>query len=306
MTIIINNKRKREWEEDISFFEHELHAYYSAWKAKKPKLSKYLRLNVSERSRVLGVVNGRSCTVHLDSGASHSFIFYSQAKALGLLTGNEKVVPTSVSQWEKKRVLELIQLRDVSVFLEGGVEVITDVNVLPQSIEGEYLDNSLLILDVNLFRRGGLVQTFSTRNGTKSSSLYIRKPKRLRKNIRERQQMHEVLTFSLQDRTLESPLTCLVDTGTEVFHISTKYLQTLKGTESDDTKVPHKVFIDLHDGRCVECDKVEVVKDEDVDFIMGRHLLYKYDAILDYSNELITFHVDGERLQLILRPRRVQ
>lgn len=269
----------------------------SAKTTRRPVLSGCLRLDVGEGNKVQGFVRGRPCTLQLDSGSSMSFIFQSQAEELGLLTGAEEKVTANLSLWEGTDQVDLINLKEVLVFLHGGLEIETDFLVLPKALEESYDDPEVLILDVNLFRRGGLVQTFSEGSAARASSLYIRQPQQLRQRGRDRQEMEQVLTFSVRRQDQGPDLTVLIDTGSDGFYVSEKYLETI---EADAARVPDRVSIELGGGRHLEGEEVEIAPQDFVDFVMGERLLYKYNAVVDYSSMTVTFTVDGEHLRLNL------
>ncbi|XP_050721906.1 uncharacterized protein LOC127001401 [Eriocheir sinensis] len=267
---------------------------------RRPVLSGCLRLDVGEGNKVQGFVRGQPCTLQLDSGSSMSFVFHSQAEKLGLLTGAEEMVTANLSLWEGTDQVDLISLKEVFISLHGGLEIETDFLVLPKTLEESYDDPEVLILDVNLFRRGGLVQTFSEARAMKASSLYIRQPQQLRQRGRDKQEMEQVLTFTVRRQTQGPDLTVLIDTGSDGFYVSEKYLETMTRTESNATKVPKRVSIEIGGGRRLESEEVEVAPQDIVDFVMGEQLLYKYNAVVDYSNKTVTFTVDGEHLRLNL------
>ena len=104
----------------------------------------------------------------------------SQAEKLGLVTGGEEKVTMEMDLWNGVQAVEIIQLKEVVVTLEGGrgVTVRTPMEVFPKVLEKMY-DPSVIMLDIAELCRGGVVQTFSH----KGSALFVRHPRRLRQPV---------------------------------------------------------------------------------------------------------------------------
>lgn len=98
---------------------------------KKKRLSKYRRLRVMEGSLVKGYLQGQQCYIMLDSGSNFTTMSFSWAKSLGLITGHEVKVKVNIDLWDGIQEVEVIKLREVMITLEGGVEISTPIEVLP-------------------------------------------------------------------------------------------------------------------------------------------------------------------------------
>lgn len=254
-----------------------------------------IRLKVRKGNRVWGMMNGKRCSLHLDSGTSKTFMFFSLAKKLGLVIGGETDTET-YHLWMGTRQVEFITLKNVLITLEGGVNVLTPVRVLSEVLE-MYYDPDEVVLDVHLLSRGSMVQTFSNRG----SNLYIREPSRLLRNTKMKEQVDQVPSFLVRWANAEdaSPMFVVLDTGAENFYVS-KYALSVLTDEANETKVPERVSLDLGGGYCLETDKVEFIAQEVVDLVMGVHLLHKYNAVVDYGGHSITFTVRDKHFKFKL------
>ena len=68
--------------------------------AKKPRLgASYPCLHPDNRNCVNGRVNGKTCRVVLDSGSTMTYLYWNEAKRLGLITGQETTIRRTVNLW---------------------------------------------------------------------------------------------------------------------------------------------------------------------------------------------------------------
>ncbi|MPD00690.1 hypothetical protein E2C01_096181 [Portunus trituberculatus] len=91
----------------------------------------------------------------------------------------------------------------------------------------------------------------------------------------------------------------ILDTGAENLYISKHALNVLTN-ERNESKIPKRISIDLGDNHCLETEYVELIEQEVVDLVMGVHLLHKYNAIVDYGNQSVTFVVRDKRFKIKL------
>lgn len=189
----------------------------------------------------------------------------------------------------------MIRLDRVTITLKGGLKVCTAFVVLPKTLE-RYYATDILLLDVNLLRRGGVIQAFRQ----KTSSLYIRFPKRLCKKPSKRisGQVHNFWVRRPGDDG--TPMLVLLDTGADGFYASKNtHAAITSGMEA--AKVPQRVCLELRDGICVKAEQLEKVSQEAWNFVMGQDLLHKYRAVVDYYGHSVTFTVGGNHLKVNLK-----
>ena len=257
-------------------------------------VSRSIRLAVREGNRVRGLVNGRWCSLILDSGSNKTCMFSSLAKKLGLVHGQKTDIET-YRLWMGDQEVEFITLKNVTITLEGGVSVLTSIRVLSEALEIHY-NTEDVVLDVHLLRRGAMVQTFNK----SGSSLFICEPGRLHRNTTVKDH-DKVLYFRVQRTNTEaaSPLSIMLDTGAENLYVSRSVLDAFPDLMNEH-RMPQQVTLDLGDNHCLETDQVEFIGQEAVDLVMGVHLLHKYNAVVDYGNLFVTFTVRGKHFKVKL------
>lgn len=260
-------------------------------------------LDVGPKSDLSGTVNGKRCTVTVDSGSTDSFIF-SLAKKLGLLSGKERSETVTVYLWYAKKTVRLRLLDDVTIILEGKVTVRTPLSVMPKTTEKYYVPfHERLVLGVPELCRGRVVQTFSEGR----SSLYIRCPEALATKCKERsfsQIRDHICSFFVRwlpdkKRLME----VVVDTGVPGFYVNQRTNKNiiLHLEKQAMTRVSpfRRVSLDLGGGKCLEAEPLEATPhDHAEDFFMGRALLHKYEALLNYSRGSVSFRVGNRRLRV--------
>uniref|UniRef100_A0A0N7Z9Q8 Peptidase A2 domain-containing protein n=1 Tax=Scylla olivacea TaxID=85551 RepID=A0A0N7Z9Q8_SCYOL len=250
------------------------------------------QLEVREGNRVWGLMNGKQCSFVLDSGTSKTFMFASLAKKLALDIG-QKTDKEIYHLWIGNQKVEFITLKNVLITLEGGVNIRTPVRVLSEALERCYnLDD--VVLDVHLLRRGAMIQAF----WKSGSSLYIGEPTHLLQNSIIKDQ-DGVPSFWVQraNAGFTREMSVILDTGAENLYLSRHALNVLTD-ERNESKMPQRISIDMGDNHCLETEKVEFIEQEVVDLVMGVHLLHKYNAVVDYGNQTVTFIIRGKRFKI--------
>lgn len=113
-------------------------------------------LDVRPGSEMFGSVNGRRCTIVLDSGCSENFIFISLAEELGLLAGEERTKTINVHSQKGTREM-VILLNEVVVTFEGQVEFLSLSKCFPRV--SRHTTSTRNCSRAGL-RRDGAIQTF--------------------------------------------------------------------------------------------------------------------------------------------------
>lgn len=83
-------------------------------------------------------MNGHCFSVLLDFGANSSFINFTLAEDLGLITGHECNKTMHLTLWLGRQELQVIPLNRVAITLWELVEVCTPLTVLARSLEEYY------------------------------------------------------------------------------------------------------------------------------------------------------------------------
>lgn len=254
---------------------------------------KFKRLDVKAGQQVQGYVLGQPCLVVLSSGSNSTWMPFSLAERLGLMTDNEVKVTLTCNLYIPTREVQAIRLQEVVITLEGGVEVRTPVVVLPKDLERQCFYRDEVILDLHQLCRGRMVQTFTA----SGSTMYIGNADRLRRRTRC-QRRRKGLQFWVRREDKENPMSVMLHTGACVFYVSESCLQMLMG-DAKTSKAPRRVSLDLGEGICLEA-PLEVMTENSVDFVMGHKLLHEHDVSVDYARQFITFRVEGKRLRIAL------
>lgn len=255
----------------------------------------YSRIDVQEGNLVEGNVHGQSCTIVLDSGSAVSCLMESLARALGLVTGQETRVERLFNMWCGEKWLRVVELAEVVVTLQGGVQVNTPVVVFPDDMDDPYPHDDLT-LAMSRLQEGGMLQVFRPRG---TSTLFIRHPERLLRRC-EPQHKWDVYTFAALTSHTEEPLTVLVDTGAlNCFYITHTGLQKVA---HQCLLPPRRVLLDFGLGArtVVEVTTVQVC---DFDFVLGTRLLCQCSAIMNYIDLSLTLRVGRRHLRLHLQSR---
>lgn len=267
---------------------------------RRRRLGQHVCLDVGRRNRVFGSVNGRRCTVQLDSGSGTSFLFFSLAKVLRLLTGKERTETQVYHLWIGTLEVEVILLDEVLVILEGQVEVRTPLRVLPESLE-KYYDPDDLVLGVHVLRRCSAVQIF----GRDGSRLHVRRPKcletRPRRQGKQRRPGAHVFSFWARGTQHDARLMeVLLDTGAEGFFVSRNTGKEIMERWPQVAAAPRGISLDLGGDSCLDAEPLEVIPLQEVDFVMGDALLYQYEAVLDYGRHFLDLTVRGKHFRVNL------
>ena len=254
---------------------------------KKPRLGAHPRLLLDTRNCVVGSVNGTTCSVQLDSGSNVTFLFWSTAKRLGLITGNEASVTRHISLWIGVKELQVVELESITINLGSGVSVVTPATVFPEWLE-IYYDPEDVVLDAHHLRRGRMVQVFRP----EGSDVLVRKPKQLLRRVRRSRRPLEadVLNVRLADSRKRKTMTMLIDTGTDGIYVSEKRLNLLTEGSKNRT-APERVVLDIGDGYYLHAKPLQTVTSDDDDFIIGTTILAKYNTVMDYSCYTLTFQI---------------
>lgn len=269
---------------------------------RRRRLGRHVCLDVGRRNRVFGSVNGRRCTVQLDSGSNTSFVFFSLAKVLRLLTGTERTETQVYHLWVGTLQVEVILLDEVLVILEGQVAVSTPLRVLPRSLE-KYYDPDDLVLGVHVLRRCCAVQTF----GRDGSRLHVRRPEcletRQRRRRSEKKPRPGAQVFSFWARGMQRDarlMEVLLDTGAEGFFVSRNTGKEIMERWPRPAAPPRGISLDLGGDGCLDAAPLEVIPLQEVDFVMGDALLYRYEAVLDYGRHFLDLTVRGKHFRVNL------
>ena len=117
----MSGKRKRGFDED------QLHLVLEppSVPVKKRRLGTHPCLYADHKNSVSGSVNGIRCWVCLDSGSDATWLPWSLAKGMGLITGHEPTKVHNVHLWDGKTEVDVVELKSVTVDLGGGVVVDT-------------------------------------------------------------------------------------------------------------------------------------------------------------------------------------
>ena len=266
-----------------------LHARPCGTQMKRRRLnaSKYLQLDVKEGNRVEGEILGHRCVFLVDSGSNSNCMFLSQAENFGLVTGNEKKETQVILMWNGYKKLQNIQLEEVAITLEGCMTMRIPIKVFPREQEKFYPDHEEVILGQQFLQPGRVFQEFSASGASK---LYIRKPQQLQQPPK-RLKLHKPLWLEVQGNG--SQVTdVLLDTGAPGFYTTKLLMQKI-----DYSVKPQYATIHLGDGSFLNTG-LEVRKTNDQFFILGCNLLYKYEAVVDYSGAFITFKVGSKYLRV--------
>ena len=280
------NKRKSA---DDTLMLHAL-PYATQINKRTRSFSKFLHLEVKQGNYVHGEILGQRCIFLVDSGATSNYMYLSQAKKLGLVTGNEKKVTQTFFTWHGRKELQNILLEGVGITLEGFMTMRIPMKVLPKKLEKLYATPENIVLGQQFLQPGCVFQEFSA-SGT--SKLYIRQPKRLQQPPRRFRKYQTMWMEVLRNGCKPTPV--LLDTGAPDFH-TTKSLMK----DTDCSAVPQQVKLYLRDGNFLTT-KLRVRKANDEFFILGLSLLHKYEAIVDYSRAFITFKVGGKKFRVFRR-----
>ena len=199
--------------------------------------------------------------------------------------------------WVGPREVDVINLKDVTIGLGQGVEVLTPVTVFPASLEHMY-NADTIVLDAHHLRRGHMLQEF--RSG--GSDVFVRRPQQLRRRVRrsERAVEPDVLWVRLKDGPARAsrPMSVLVDTGAQgCLHVSDRRLKRLQRS-GKRRSLPRRVEMDLGDGCRLKAAPLERVPFEGKDFIMGVSLLSKYGAVMDHARHTLTFQIGSQRREV--------
>lgn len=261
-------------------------------------------LDVRPRNEVSGSANGHACTFCLDSGSSTNAVFFSLAKRLGMVSGEERTETKLFNLWGGRRKLEVITLEEVAVTLGGKVDFRVPFGVLPASLEERYAYlRTVVLLGVPVLRRLNAVQTF----GPDGSRLYIRRPRCMKACKRwwrtQWQGRRRMFTFWVRALHGRSRLmTVNVDTGaTQFFYVSRGTRVEIMRREAENAKaiVPRRASLDLGCGECLEAALLATGPPQH-DFVIGERLLHKYEAVLDYAKYHLTLAVGGRHFRVDL------
>lgn len=279
-----HKKRKRELSPSPDTLRLVLET--SSVPVRKRRRCQHPRLQLDYSNRLLGSVNGHACPVQLDSGAQFSFIFWSTARRLGLITGTEATTKVNVNLWIGVRTLNVVHLHSVTIDLGSGVQVVTPVTVFPACLESLY-DADDVTLDAYTLQRGGMVQVF--RPG--GSELLVCRPQRLLQRARKKPgsvQLDELRVRRGKRVAGDSCMRLLLDTGATGIHVSARRKRLL--LESlEDQSLPRRFALELGGGICLKAEPLEVVKCGPHDFIMGTTVLCQYGAVYSHANHTLDF-----------------
>ncbi|MPC76924.1 hypothetical protein E2C01_071360 [Portunus trituberculatus] len=242
------------------------------------------RLEVAEGNMVLGSVGRHQCKIMLDSASNCATISYSFAKQARLITGLEMRMPVEFEAWYGKVILSVILLPSVTIKLEDKVKLRTSLLVIPREVE-EAWDYPNIVLDVHIFQLGKMLHVF--RSGR--SFLYIRDPDNLRRRIHRLPNRFNTFKVRRANDPRDKTFIVLLDTGTANFHLSDFCRQQF----IPQSLINEPLYVHIYlVGRCpLETDQVKLLPSMKYDFVMGRNLLFKYNATVDYGNHFVTFQV---------------
>lgn len=257
---------------------------------KKPHLARYAIIQVDNDNCVRATVNGRPCSVCLDSGSTMPVLFMPLARALGLVHGGEDTRPMSFDTWSGDAIIEVIRLREVVVVLAGGVEVHTPAVVFPEA-EGHCDD--VFVLDVATMRRGHMVQAFHPGG----SSLAIHRPDSLRRVAALQEHESRVFTFRVQQEGSAEPLAVLLDTGSKNFAISQTWARRKQSGRGGGVA---RVALRLAPGCCLHAERPGRLGSSSQAFVLGLQPLQRHHAVLDYRRQALSFRCGDRRLQVQL------
>ena len=177
---------------------------------RRRRCPEYPRLEVRAGNLVEGHIKGQRCPVLVDSGATNTTMFFSQAKRLGLITGHEDKEAQVNSLWDGRVELQVIRLQEVEITLDGGVVVRTPVKVFPKDLEEMYLNKAdAVILGMDVLYRGRMAQKFC---GCGRSTITVRQADRLRRRPRQHSR-RKCPTFRVRREGDDSLKEVLLDTG---------------------------------------------------------------------------------------------
>ena len=290
------NRRKRT-ADAVKEDTLELQVMPCATQMKRRRLnaSKYHRLDVKEGNLVDCEISGQRSLLLLDSGTCCTCVFYSEAERLGLVIGTEEKMTRLVILWDTYQEMQIIDLEEVVISLEGGVQISVPMTVLPKELEGSYSNPEAITLGLSVLHRGRMFQTFSACG---SSSLYIRKPELLLRAYTNHR--HKQFQFYVQEEGSKNALPVLLDTGADDFY-TTENLTC----HTYSSVVPRRASLHLGDHTFLHT-KLALRRTSDLEFTLGCKLFYKYDAVVDYGRALVTFKVDGKYLRVFLHQSSTQ
>uniref|UniRef100_A0A0P4WDF7 Peptidase A2 domain-containing protein n=1 Tax=Scylla olivacea TaxID=85551 RepID=A0A0P4WDF7_SCYOL len=281
-------KRKRDDTSESTSLH--LQVVPEARKLKRRRLGPYPTVALDSDGTVMATVNGHECRVLPDSGTTTSVLFLPLARRLGLVTGREEKHLMKFDTWHGLQTMEVVVLEDVAVLLEGGVEVHSPARVFPESF-GEGYDMDLFVLDVNLLRRGRVVQRFHQGGST----LTFRRPRRLRTVPKQRPM--KVFTFQVREEGGKEHFQVLLDTGCENFSISEEWKAKHRGGVA---KV-QDVYLNLRQGCDLHASGPSTLMSAAQDMVMGCRPLQQYEAGIDYGRQTVSFRFGAKTVKVKLQ-----
>lgn len=260
---------------------------------RQPQVLTCPRLEVAHGNMVWGSVRGHACTILLASAAHHATASYAFAKRTRLITGLETRHPLLFEAWHGEAVLRVISLPSVTVMLENRVKVRTSLLVLPREVD-EAWGRHDVVLDGQVLQWGNMLQTF--RGGR--SFLYIRDPDNLRRKLRRLSARFSTFKVRRADRRHAEPFKVLLDTSAVNFYLSDfcrqRFFPLRLATQ------PWRVHIYLVGGCRLKTDPVTFLPSMKYDFVLGKELLFRHSATVDYGRHFICFQVGPNNIKVNL------
>lgn len=251
------------------------------------------RLEVAHGNLVWGSVRGHACTILLNSASHHATASYAFARRTRLITGLERRQPLLFEAWHGAAVLSFISLPSVTVVLEDRVKVSTSLLVLPRELDEAWRCPDV-VLDVHVLQWGNMLQTFSGGR----SFLYIRDPDNLRRRRRRVSARFNTFKVRRADRRHAGTFTVLLDTSAANFYLSDLCRQQFIPL-SLATR-PWRVHLYLVGGCRLKTSPVSFLPSMKYDFVMGKELLFRYSATVDYGRHFVNFQVGPNNIKVSL------
>lgn len=285
-------KRKRDVLSDVTSERDSLYLELvpEGQRVKRQRVGSYPTVALDKDCTVMATVNGQECRVCTDSGTTTSVMFLPLARRLGLVTGKEEKHVMKFDTWQGLQTLEVLVLEDVVVKLEGGVEVHTPARVFPESF-GEGYDMDQFVLDVNLLRRGRVVQRFH-KDG---STLSFRRPRRLL-TIPKKRPM-KVFTFQVREECQKEHFQVLLDTGCQNFSISEEW----KRKHCEGVAKVQDVYLHLREGCDLHASGPSTLGSAAQDMVMGCRPLQQYKAAIDYGRHTVSYTLGTNTVKVKLQ-----
>lgn len=227
-------------------------------------------------------ISGREVWVTLDSGLSETVMSKSLALRLGLLKGHEETVKVKVTSLIGTKKFDVVRLSPVVVTFENGQQVCDMALVLHETTP--FLpDVSSVVMGLLTLRRCRMMQTFHRQNST----LSIRSPRRVPEPGRFPRNKG-VFTFQvLPERPRGHLRMVLLSTAMYSFYCSQRIKCKFELKLGKRSGIEN-VTLDLGGKHILKRIQLKVLPHMNTDFVMGRQLLHKYEATIDFKrNEMV-------------------